>query len=922
MMRLPVLTALFLALAPCAIAQTDDDIEALNQRVVSLYQEGRYEDSITVALELRETLERVFGPDHPNTLASVSNLALLYSATGRYAEAEPLYLQALEARERTLGPDHPDTLNSLNNLAELYRRTGRYAEAEPLYVRALEASERVLDPDHPNTLALVNNLAALKSDTGRYAEAEPLYMRALEARERTLGPDHPNTLASVSNLATLYSATGRYAEAEPLYLQALEAHERTLGPDHPDTLTAVNNLAHLYSATGRYAEAEPLYERALEALERVFGPDHPNTLSSVSNLAELYRVEGRYAEAEPLYLRALEARERTLGPDHPDTLASVSNLAFFRSDAASALGTELPALTLPAFSAQLSRFANRFALEEPDMATLSNPTSQPFLARRVSAAYRNFMIAGDIAGDDPEFLAPGFTLSQAFVFSSAGDALRASTAALTVDDPALRTLVDQHNAASADLEAAEAALAIILAQPVEEQNPAATEYARVRVDRALEALRQANDALFAVDVDLAELAVARTSSVDEVQSVLAPDEALVFYSQAAEGDRLTAFIVTPDAATARPLEHSPEDLAAQVETLRSGLALDAGEDYRLNTADLRAQAFDMETAKALHDAILAPLREYLGSARRIMVVADGPLQTLPLHVLVSELPGDEVEGFARYREANWLSEEFAFARLPAVSSLVALRRDATPPPSGERQLIGFGDPVLAGYDDAPVQTSSASEVLLQFANASGATQINDLPALRQTGVLLREVQTTLDLPDEDIYLGSQAVEAALERLNTGGRLQSYRSLAFATHALINDEIEGLDEPAIVLTPTDDSDGLLRASEVVQLDLDAGLVILAACNTAAADGSPGAEALSGLAKAFYYAGARALLVSNWPAEAGATAELVPDLVEGIEDEGLPRSVALQRAMNTLRDDHRFDFYAHPALWAPFMVAADG
>ena len=64
------------------------------------------------------------------------------------------------------------------------------------------------------------------------------------------------------------------------------------------------------------------------------------------------------------------------------------------------------------------------------------------------------------------------------------------------------------------------------------------------------------------------------------------------------------------------------------------------------------------------------------------------------------------------------------------------------------------------------------------------------------------------------------------------------------------------------------------------------------------------------------------MSNWPAEASATAELIPDLVAGIEEEGLSRSQALQRAMTRLREDHPFDFYAHPALWAPFMVVADG
>ena len=97
-------------------------------------------------------------------------------------------------------------------------------------------------------------------------------------------------------------------------------------------------------------------------------------------------------------------------------------------------------------------------------------------------------------------------------------------------------------------------------------------------------------------------------------------------------------------------------------------------------------------------------------------------------------------------------------------------------------------------------------------------------------------------------------------------LSDYRILAFATHGLVSGEMKGLAEPALVFTPpesgTEADDGLLTASEIATLELDADWVILSACNTAAADGTPGAEGLSGMAKAFFYAGARALLVSHW------------------------------------------------------------
>ena len=290
---------------------------------------GRYDEAEPLYRRALEARERTLGNEHPDTLTSVNNLALLLRRTGRYDEAEPLYRRALEARERTLGNEHPDTLISVNNLAVLLDNKGRYDEAEPLYRRALEASERTLGNEHPDTLISVNNLAALLDKKGRYDEAEPLYRRALEARERTLGNEHPDTLTSVNNLALLLRRTGRYDEAEPLYRRALEARERTLGNEHPSTLSSVNNLAVLLYKKGRYDEAEPLYRRTLEARERTLGNEHPDTLRSVNNLAALLDKKGRYDEAEPLYRRALEARERTLGNEHPDTLISAKNLELF-----------------------------------------------------------------------------------------------------------------------------------------------------------------------------------------------------------------------------------------------------------------------------------------------------------------------------------------------------------------------------------------------------------------------------------------------------------------------------------------------------------------------------------------------------------------------------------------------------------------
>jgi tetratricopeptide (TPR) repeat protein len=222
-----VLMVVMLAAASAgAMAESADEIAALNRQVVQLYGQGKYKEAAATAEKALPLAERALGKEHPNTLASMNNLALMYQIQGRYKEAEPLYKRVLEAYERTLGKEHPETLKSVNNLAALYHDQGRYKEAEPLYKRALEAYERTLGKEYPDTLVSVNNLAFHYQDQGRYKEGEPLYMRALEAKERVLGKEHPGTLTSVNNLATLYYAQGDWVRAAEFWRRSTAAIAR------------------------------------------------------------------------------------------------------------------------------------------------------------------------------------------------------------------------------------------------------------------------------------------------------------------------------------------------------------------------------------------------------------------------------------------------------------------------------------------------------------------------------------------------------------------------------------------------------------------------------------------------------------------------------------------------------------------------
>jgi RNA polymerase sigma factor (sigma-70 family) len=223
------------------------------------------------------------------------------SAPQAIAVGEPLTADL----ERLLGPDHPDTLNSRNSLAAAYLAAGRVADAIPLFEQTQVVLQRQLGPDHPDTLTSQNNLASAYQDAGRVAEAIQLYEQNLAVREGLPGPDHPSTLNSRGNLAAAYLAAGRVADAIELFEQTLAGRDRVLGHDHPDTQTSRKNLAKAY----RVADAMPL-DQTLTGRQQVLGHDHPNTPTPRKNLATTaYRDGGRGVKAIPPVEQTLAARE-------------------------------------------------------------------------------------------------------------------------------------------------------------------------------------------------------------------------------------------------------------------------------------------------------------------------------------------------------------------------------------------------------------------------------------------------------------------------------------------------------------------------------------------------------------------------------------------------------------------------------------
>ena len=193
--------------------------------------------------------------------------------------------------------------------------------------------------------------------------------------------------------------------------------------------------------------------------------------------------------------------------------------------------------------------------------------------------------------------------------------------------------------------------------------------------------------------------------------------------------------------------------------------------------------------------------------------------------------------------------------------------------------------------------------------------------MKDTEVELREVAKKVGAQNQDIFLREAASEKAVKTAN----LADYRIVYFATHGLIAGDVTGLAEPSLALTipamPSTLDDGLLTASEIAQLKLNADWVVLSACNTIAGD-KPGAEALSGLVRTFFYAGARSLLVSHWAVDSAAATRLTTSTFDALRSDPLAgRAQALRRAMLDYMNDASDPLNANPAMWGAFALVGE-
>ena len=923
-------------------------------------------------------LEQAKSQFDPEVVASASAYAemlldrdVAFSQWSTHPSLEWLLVHAIAPMQT--GESLPDA-DWLEASAQVAEAMGAYESAEATRRRVLAMRGKLLPAGDAGVAVAQARLAMTLADLGRVDEAESLANQALRPLAAA-----PEAATAMLALAKVRALRGQPAEAEALFRRAIQAREQAHGNAHARTLDARFELARFLRAQARANEAEALVSPMLaqlvtarsggartmrvlfEAMEGLSDPAQCRQAGAqLAGMREGYLGQLHITAKQRMRLWEASGRLQACAGNHAQAAADFEQ-AFneflraqsFLDSAEFGLANARYALLL-AGHAEVADAAGRFARQAINIADSRRRqgfanSDAPSFGTAVDRAVHtlgggsplSLAYEAGLAVDWPAHqrgeswgLHEGFRAAQELSLSGAATAMAQTRARSAVGGSALAVVVARQQQLGAQAFALDREAVAAIGRG----DDAAAQAARARLQPVARELEEIDARLQREFPAYAGLVSPQAVALKDLQARLGPDEGLLLLVPARE--HVHAFAVSKTGAKWHRLDDGSASIAETIGRLRcqvdpatcggAGGPGDRGVNSVFGTAVASGgKAFDRNAAYALYESLVAPVEGALTGVKRLYVTSAGELGKLPLGMLLTAAPlaGEQDADPAVLARSAWLADRYALVTLPAVSALQA-PASASPPPSAGGGFLGFGAPTLLGNARAAAQARGGPLYTGEnrLANVELIRQLAPLPG---TQVEL-QAMAQLYAGASQLALGNEATEA---KLKSSPSVPKAQVLAFATHGLLPREVRGMDEPGLVFTPPSKAsavdDGVLTASEASGLSLAAQWLILSACNTAAADGSSGAQSLSGLARAFLYAGAQALLASHWRVADDATAALTTETLAASRA-GAGRALALQQAMRAVRTGARADgsavpgwkpAWAHPANWAPFVVISD-
>jgi len=607
---------------------------------------GKYKNAEQLYKRGLRILGDSVSPDYKMRALVYNNLARLYRIQGNYKAAVKTLNQALKAQKRAWGKQHPDIALTHNNLAEIYVLQGRYKEAEQRFRKAIRIFEAAYGQDHPHVATLLSNMAGFYTMQRRYEVSKQLLNRARDIQKRSLGADHPQIAETLYNLATVHYYEGGYLEAEKLIREVLHIRDTQLGPRHPRVAKSLLFLGEILRAQKRYKEAEPAFLKSIEIARDALGSDHPDIAAAYNHLAYLYTAEGRYQEAEKLYSDAIQLTEKNFGNTHPDLARlhhGLSKLYLIQNMSLKALGEiRIATSMLSGLSTQQGegqKYVDVRSFYETHLSVLATIHSRT---------------------QKHGYTAEAFEKSELALTKSASQALNRMAARLSTDDEKLSSLIRKRQDAIELWKDTESRLIASLSSTSMKRDAGAENDLRKQLVALKKEINTTGALLDRKYPKFAQLTNPPPVSIDAIQKILKPDEALIEYLVTDYETYL--FVVTKDQAVFRHINIKREELNRIVRKIRLGL------DFKRATPPYGIPRFDALASYELHQKLIVPAVPFLGHIQHLFVILDDALQSLPMGILVTEKPDTSIKDIKNYKKMAWLTKKYSITVLPSAGA--------------------------------------------------------------------------------------------------------------------------------------------------------------------------------------------------------------------------------------------------------------
>jgi CHAT domain-containing protein/tetratricopeptide (TPR) repeat protein len=947
--------------APDQLADTLNGLGVVHSELAELDQA---EACLGEVLEIRRGLRPV---DEVAVAEVLSNLSVVADRRGDLLRARELQRQALDLRKHRLPPRHPVLADSLNILGSIEHELGDDVTAISDLEQALAIRRQFYGPNHPDVARGLNNLGGVYKDQGDGPRALEFYQKALAIWRAAYQGPHADIAFCLDNIGALQGARGEWADALAKHREALTMLEAVFGPAHPEVAASLNGLGAACEAAGQADEALKYYRRALEVARQAGRRDGREVIVALNNLAMAEARTGQTLEARQLLDEALTLAQRLPGEVRRDLARTLGNQAILQQsagnleDADHALGLALDALRRPGAPANdagpptplaLELWFRRGRVRETSLGAAPSAerlqacaecyeaaaTVLESLRGGVIASQEGKLEAGENVAElfarlvgirrrlfqlrhDPGDLLAAFSAAErgsARVFLEALGRARAGSVG-AVD----RDQLDREAAQQVRLRRLDAQIEALEDQPAESRRPEAIGRLleeRTQVESGLRALVAGLEARFPA---YAALKYPRPCSLEQARACLSPGEVALVYvlgseasflivvSEQSDGDPTTAGLAIHELAPASEIAPLVSVLSAP-ETLKYGRGLKPLDDPG-PTASKRGR----DAAIAAYRILLGPAAAAIAD-KNLVIVPGGVLGYLPFPLLL-EPAGAGAESENSYR---YLVEKHRIRSAPSMTSLYIqiglwdqqARQERTRG-GPERPLWAIGDPIYEGSDDRlakAVELSAEIRDTINTLQGGGGVPGPVLHRLPGSGQEVDRLTRLMGAEPGEFLVGPAALESAVKTASESGSLARYRYIHFATHGILGLG-EGI-QPALVLSLVGEpkgEDGFLHLDEITRLKLNADLVVLSACQTGKGR-LLNAEGVSGMARAFLFAGSRGVVCSLWQVADRETVDLMVDLYTGLRA-GLPAADALCQTQRRLIGQGW-----PPLYWAPFIL----